>query len=163
MTSQNIKKVVIPFSELPGADSTNFFYNVRYRLVSEDKNRTSHWSRVYNIQASVDVDGNPLMPTLDYHYTKENAFDSLGGTVKQINLNWIIPVQYEQFREFDIFVKRYTGTWSDYSYLSTIKGHNYTIPEIAGETKIKVLVQTPVYPKEISASSKLFETVEIVL
>jgi hypothetical protein len=49
MPDANIKKVRIPKSFLPPVDSDNLAYNLRYRIISEDKNRTSHWSPVYNV------------------------------------------------------------------------------------------------------------------
>lgn len=42
-----IKKVIIPLSELPADSPILDGYLVRFRIVSEDKNRTSHWSPIY--------------------------------------------------------------------------------------------------------------------
>lgn len=40
---EQIKKVIVPIEELPAlADGEQYF--VRYRIVSEDQNRTSSWS-----------------------------------------------------------------------------------------------------------------------
>ena len=41
------KKIVIPKSSLPPVDSNTGSYIVRYRFVSEDKNRVSHWSPTF--------------------------------------------------------------------------------------------------------------------
>ncbi len=46
---QGIKKVIIPKAKLPGFFGENRKYILRYRLISEDKNRTSHWSPAYKI------------------------------------------------------------------------------------------------------------------
>ena len=50
MTSadNNIKKITVLQSSLPSTSN----YTVRYRFVSEDKNRTSHWSPTYEIDTS---------------------------------------------------------------------------------------------------------------
>ena len=48
MADANIKKVTIKRSSLPPVDHDSQKYNIRYRIVSEDKNRSSHWSLVYN-------------------------------------------------------------------------------------------------------------------
>lgn len=47
------KKVKIPLSSLPPADSDNK-YLIRYRIISSDKNQTSAWSPLYS------VDGLPI-------------------------------------------------------------------------------------------------------
>ena len=45
-----IKKAKIPNSELPAISSDTEGYSVRYRVISEDKNRVSHWSPLYLIK-----------------------------------------------------------------------------------------------------------------
>jgi hypothetical protein len=161
----SIKRIVIPFSELPGADSQNFSYNVRYRIISDDKNRVSHWSRIYNIDASIDVDGNPVIPALVYSTVNENAVPSGGGVIETVRLNWQVPAENEQFRMFDIFLKRCaSGACSEaYEYLATTTGNNYTVAKSGSETHFQFLVQTPVYPKEVTASAQLFETDPITI
>ena len=161
----NLKRVVIPFSELPGADSQNFSYNVRYRIVSDDKNRVSHWSRIYNIDASVDINGDPVIPAFVYSTVSEDATPPGGGILKTIRLNWQVPVANEQFRMFDIFVKRCASgaCTEDYEYLATTTGNNYTVSKVGSETHLQLLVQTPVYPKVLTASAQLFETDPISL
>ena len=162
MADLNIKKVTIPKEELPSIDGSSFSYNIRYRIVSDDKNRSSHWSRVYNLDAATDVTGTNLIPSLDYNYVKENA-NNASGPVKVVRLSWIIPVDYANFKIFDIFIKRkISGVWdASYSYLGTASTNNYTITELGTETQIQVLVQTPTYPKAISTAAKLFETIQI--
>lgn len=44
MADSNIKKVRIKKADLPPMSSAENGYVVRYRIVSEDKNRVSHWS-----------------------------------------------------------------------------------------------------------------------
>jgi hypothetical protein len=48
MADANIKKVTIKRSSLPPVDHDSQKYNIRYRIISEDKNRNSHWSSIYN-------------------------------------------------------------------------------------------------------------------
>jgi hypothetical protein len=45
-----IKKAKIPVAELPAISSETEGYSLRYRVISEDKNRVSHWSPVYLIR-----------------------------------------------------------------------------------------------------------------
>jgi len=46
MADQGIKKAKVSQSTLPSIDVNLQGYAVRYRIISEDKNRTSHWSPV---------------------------------------------------------------------------------------------------------------------
>ena len=154
MADASIKKVIIPKSDLPSIDGTNFSYNVRYRLVSEDKNRTSHWSRIYNISALTQVPGT----SFDYSYIKETVTTG-SGTNTAIRLNWIIPIDYVG-TTFDIFVKRDSNP---YTYYATAFTNAYTILRESTETSITVLIQIPTYPKVETPSAKLLETAAITV
>lgn len=151
----NIKKVIIPKSELPAIESNNFSYNIRFRIVSEDKNRISHWSPIYNVDATEQIPsaGNKLV----YSYVKENATDSDGNTIKSVRINWIVPLDLG-INFFDVFVKRDSDP---YQYIGTTASNTYTIFEEGTETHIKVAVQAPTYPKQINSNAYLFETVQI--
>lgn len=164
MTTSTIKKVVIPFYELPGAYRNDFVYNIRYRIVSEDKNRASHWSRVYSLDAQYAVDGTPLIPSLDYSYVKESA-SSPSGTINTVRLNWRIPPTLDRFSLFDIYLKRCASgaCTEEYGYFATTSLNGYTITQLGSETHIQALVQIPVYPKKVSAQGTLFETDPIAL
>ena len=45
-----IKKAKIPVDELPPISSETEGYSLRYRVISEDKNRVSHWSPLYLVK-----------------------------------------------------------------------------------------------------------------
>lgn len=47
MADANIKKVRIPYADLPPINASSEGYNIRYKFVSDDRNRTSHWSPLY--------------------------------------------------------------------------------------------------------------------
>jgi hypothetical protein len=49
MADAGIKKVIISKKNLPSIFGTDQKYVVRYRIVSEDRNRTSHWSAQYKL------------------------------------------------------------------------------------------------------------------
>lgn len=56
MADSGIKNVRIFRSNLPTV-ALNGDYLIRYRIVSEDKNKTSHWSQIYSITNTyVDAD-----------------------------------------------------------------------------------------------------------
>jgi hypothetical protein len=49
MANETIKKFKTPIEDMPPISSTTEGYSLRYRVISSDKNRTSHWSPVYLI------------------------------------------------------------------------------------------------------------------
>ena len=49
MAEEVIKKIKITQDNLPTINSITEKYDIRYRVISEDKNRTSHWSQIINI------------------------------------------------------------------------------------------------------------------
>lgn len=51
MADAGIKKVTVLNEDLPIINSEIAGYGVRYRIVSEDRNRVSHWSPVYFLDA----------------------------------------------------------------------------------------------------------------
>ena len=49
MSDPGIKQYRIPITDMPPVSSVTEGYSLRYRIVSQDKNRTSHWSPLYLI------------------------------------------------------------------------------------------------------------------
>lgn len=154
MADANIKKVTIAKSDLPSIIGTDFTYNVRYRVLSEDKNRSSHWSQIYNLSATTQIP----VTNLSYSYVKETVNTS-GGTTTAIRLNWIVPSTLG-INTFDIFVKRDGGS---YTYYGTAFTNTYVVTRESTETSIQILVQAPTYPKAETASAKLFATAAITV
>lgn len=152
MADANIKKVVIPKSELPVIDGSTFSYNMRYRIVSEDKNRTSHWSKIHQVSA-VGV------TSVSWHYIKQNLSNSSGGITKSIRFDWAIPVGYEN-KGYDIFIKKCSSSacTEDYEYVMTSEANNYIFIKSDNETDVQITVQVPTYPKNINTSARLFES-----
>lgn len=154
-----VKKVIIPKSELPEIDVTNFTYNVRYRVISDDKNRISHWSRIHNINASSQI---PVAP-YNYHYVVEQLKNSSGALIKSVRFTWIVPVAY-QYSSYDIYLKDDSvGNNGLYNYYGTSYTNSYTIMPPVSATQIEVIVQAPTYPKVKTDASQLFSTVVIPL
>ena len=91
MASPGIKKVIIPKADLPPVGDVNEYY-VRYRIVSEDKNRSSHWSPVSIIKSDTLV---PLS-------TSVNITTPTSGA-KNINIVW--EDETKLYSKYDIFTK----------------------------------------------------------
>jgi hypothetical protein len=162
MADENIKKVIIPYAELPAIYGDTFTYNIRYRIISEDRNRQSHWSRIYSINASTNNDGEPLINPYSYNYIKETVTTD-SGTTTNIRISWQITPGYTVptvLSTYDIFVKRDTGAWT---YLDTTSAQTYSVLRTGSETTITIAVQAPTYPKERSTSAELFVTSAITV
>ncbi len=140
MTSPDngIKKVIIPKSKLPGFFAENKKYILRYRFISEDKNRTSHWSPVYKIIAED-------TPT---EILNSMVIDT---TNKLINLVWEPQSGME---EYYIYVNWNNTNWEYYAKTSQT---NYSIVYDSSKTYIKVAVQPKTIPLTRLIGSDLFE------
>ena len=136
---QGIKKIIIPKSKLPGFFGENRQYVLRYRFISEDKNRTSHWSPAYKIVAED---------------TPSEILNSLiiDTTNKVINLAWEPQANME---EYFIYLKWNNSGWQYYTKTSQT---NYSIVYSPDKTYIHIAVQTATIPLEKFNNAQLFET-----
>lgn len=143
MADNGIKKVTISKSDLPAFNSTYNQYVVRYRIISEDRNKTSHWSPQYKLTA-------PSVTRIEYSYSKDIAN-------KLITFVWKPTIDAHNF---DVFVKWNGGNWL---YASTVSTTTYAaiIPDNA--TKVMVAVQVPTFPKNRLTTATFFESSEISL
>jgi hypothetical protein len=118
-----IKKAKILKENLPAINSINNTYSVRYRIVSEDKNRVSSWSPVYSIE-----------PNYIYVPGKINVSSSSGvvrvawdSVTIKIGQNII-----RQAKDYDIYIK-----WSksdglgDWIYVERISSNStsFVVPD----------------------------------
>ncbi len=135
---QGIKKIIIPKSKLPGFFGENKTYILRYRFISEDKNRTSHWSPAYKIIAED---------------TPSEILNSMvvDTTNRIVNLAWEPQSNIE---EYFIYVKWNNGNWQYYTKTTQT---NYSIVYDVTKTYIKVAVQAKTIPLERFIGSELFE------
>ena len=147
MPDAGIKKVTIFKNELPAVNANNVSYSVRYRIVSEDKNRFSAWSPIFDLVA-------PATTLLDYSITV-NSSSSL------VTVAWN-PKPELGLSNYDLFV-RWIGSGTDnttnypWAFVSTTPNNSYlfafpaSIPNPAGGTEaveyIEVAVQRPTYQK----------------
>jgi hypothetical protein len=130
-----IKKAIIPKSSLPAINSNTSGYAVRYRIVSEDKNRTSHWS--------------PIVDTNSVQIQSVSGALSITSTI--ITAVWgdeLNRPAYDIFVKFDsgAFVYHGTSTVHSYSFLNT------------GTTSVHVKVQVASSIKEVKAELVIFDS-----
>lgn len=186
MVDAGIKKVTIKSAELPYIQFTKIYnsvaarteidqlyYNFRYRIISEDKNRFSHWSPSEKI----------IMPTLKdapppqvspYPYSSSSRISITTSTTgnggqKIVNITWTKPGDFESTDFEKIFNKigiydiwiRWNGSnttnptaagWSDWQYTATISANNFsilipTLPVVGVAKSIDFAIQIPTTEK----------------
>ena len=97
-----IKRVVVPRSGLPPVNIVNdpknnsqkMVYFFRYRVVSEDKNRASHWSPNYRV----------VLPPLSSEDTSQisKATTRIGNVRTTV---WSLPPKLSNLTQFDIYYR----------------------------------------------------------
>lgn len=138
--SEIIKKVAVPQNELPAIGKITGQYIVRYRIISEDKNRSSHWSPNYIIETE------PLSE-IQHKVNK----DIPNGTIEAL---WTPPATLGLF-SFDVYLRWSGGAWN---YATTVSNTSYKTPILNGATSVQVAVQVPTKDKSRLISATLFES-----
>jgi hypothetical protein len=118
MANEVIKKVKVEQDSLPTLSSLTEKYDVRYRIVSEDKNRTSHWSPIVTIDPQ-------------YVYVSGNISIVSSGitTVAWDTVTIKIGTQViRQAKDYDVWVKwsRAAGN-GDWNYVQRISGNSISL------------------------------------
>jgi hypothetical protein len=118
MANDIIKKIKIEQDNLPTISSLTEKYDVRYRIISEDKNRTSHWSPIVAID-----------PGYTYESGNISIVSSGITTVAWDSVTVKIGAQtIRQAKDYDVWVK-----WSkaagngDWNYVQRISGNSINL------------------------------------
>ena len=135
MADAGIKKLTIPKSQLPPVNDNNE-YVLRYRILSDDKNRTSHYSSIFTTVA------NAVVPVSGSLSVSGNNLIATWGTF----LNR--PIKY------DIFVKFDNG---NYVYHGIALAHTYGFLK-TGTINVRVAVQVEGINKTRNAGLTIFES-----
>lgn len=184
MVDSNIKKIIIKNNELPlvSYNDEELYYDIRYRVITEDKNRVSHWSEVTRISV-------PPTSQADLPYTTTSRINvytvNTGSGNKAITATWTYPKEPEEFNPnaykaelerrfaqvsfFDIFVRwsnDLTGSvWTDWVYETTISANTFNIaakttPSVA--KRIQVGIQIPTSYRVYEPRLELFNVVHTI-
>ena len=168
MADSGIKQVVIENSELPAIQLTTaynesterdeigiLYYDFRYRVVSEDKNRYSHWSPIIRYP----------MPELTspFPYTAANRFSiSKSGNPEVINAVWSFPGEaenpsdlekiYANTRSFDVWLRWNNNNttdlndpgWEPWEFEANVSSNNFSIlKRDASVKRVEIAIQVP--------------------
>ena len=135
MADAGIKKVIIKKSSLPPIDYNYVGYVFKYRVISEDKNRTSHWS--------------PINIVLD------NSIAAVSGAV-QISSSIVSAVWGDELNrpKYDVFVG-FDGATATYHGTTSI--HSYQFIK-TGTTNVRVIIQIESSQKTLNASLQIYNS-----
>lgn len=139
MADAGIKNITIKKDDLPPIGPSRN-YSVRYRIISEDKNRVSHWSPVYNViaQAPATVPG------------------AIGVAANTVSATWTDAPNNSDKEAYDVFVS-FDG--QPYFYHGTCYNHYYQFLN-TGTSTVSVTIQIEGIRKEINAELVIFEGTE---
>ncbi len=139
MADAGIKKVTIKMDDLPPLGKNNNII-LRYRIISEDRNRMSHWSPQYNLIADA-----PSQVTGDIE---------VGS--KTITVVWTDSIHRDDREAYDIFVKFDGG---DYNYFGTSYVHGFSFLK-SGTSTVSVAIQLEGIVKERNTLLTIYEGTE---
>jgi hypothetical protein len=169
VANEVIKKVKIASADLPliqfttltaGSPSRteidDLYYDFRYRIVSQDKNRTSAWSSIERLVM-------PDVPT-PFPYTSDQriSISENGGNPKVITAIWTKPLAadnpsdyentFNKINIYDVWI-RWTETnnateessgWTSWSYVTTVSSNTFSIVKPDADYKtVEVAIQIP--------------------
>jgi hypothetical protein len=115
-----IKKAKFPASSLPAIDAKTNGYLVRFRVVSDDRNRKSAWSPIYVVEAN-------------YDYGIGNAGKSVSGNI--MSLAWD-KVSVMNDGDLVRYINAY-DIWISYD------GETFTYHSSTTETSSNIILTTP--------------------
>jgi hypothetical protein len=157
-----IKKAKVLKEDLPAFNSNDLGYFVRYRIVSSDKNRSSHWSPYYFLQTGA-IQPVPCSVTVS------------GTSPKVLNLVWQHPKIAEDsaeteisiFKQYDIYIRTNLSFNPDdlnplngFYYLSSPSSTQFSTLLPTGISWFQVAVQVPTYPKTYSTDAAIFTSAQ---
>jgi hypothetical protein len=170
MVDAGIKQIRIKKSEFPLVQFTTTYnnslnreeveglhYDFRYRVVSEDKNRSSHWSGIIRYPMPDVTTPFPFTATNRFSISDTNTTDS-----KLITAVWSFPGDSENpsdyvkfFRDttqYDVWIRWNNNNttnlndagWTHWEYEATISSNSFSILKKDGNVKrIEIAVQVP--------------------
>ena len=135
MADSNIKKFRIPKSSIPPIDHDTSKYNVRYRVISEDKNRVSHWSPIYNSEG-------------------QSVIATNGALLISETILTVVWGDENNHPAYDIFVS-FDG--DPFFYHGTSLVHSYSFLN-EGDVSVRIKVQLVSSKKEIKSSLNIYDS-----
>lgn len=145
MADDNIKKIIIPQASLPPINSDEEKYVVRFRIISDDRNRVSHWSPQYLIA--------PEALTL-----VDNSGITLTAANGMINVQW--DTEPGSNASYDVWTAFGTqsGSTGLPEYKATVTGNYISLPIPTGQVSAQVFIQNMSVPRKYMPSLVIAQT-----
>jgi hypothetical protein len=180
MVDQNIKKVRILKKDLPNyiGNDDELFYQMRYRVISEDKNRSSHWSPIHRLGSTstydeVGFDINNFDTTGISHNVsidKPNHMASITWTMPALLIlnpnptpeEKILQEQQASIKSFDVYIQRQIGgVWEDWTWVGVSQGTQYSMTYPISATHLRFRIQKVTQIKQaFSAATYLISDIQ---
>lgn len=135
MADDNIKKIIIPQSSLPPINSDEEKYVVRFRIISDDRNRSSHWSPQYLVS--------PTELTL-----QDNSGISLTSANGMISVQWDTDPGTTGIYDVWVAWGTQSGSTGLPEYKATVSGNYISLPIPAGQVSAQVFIQNMSVPRK---------------
>lgn len=163
MADRNIKQVRISRDNLPPINADQGKYVVRYRIISSDRNRISHWSPQFLVS--------PTPPNFEAAEDKNIAI-SIAGSTLVVKWNISAKAQAEfnknpnlELTTYDVYLAwGLSPTSTDpLQYFSTSSGNYLTIPIETGKESVRIVVQSITYPRLYTPSVAIADSGVVAL
>jgi hypothetical protein len=158
MVDSNIKKVTILKKDLPNyiGDNSSLSYEIRYRVVSEDRNRSSHWSPIYKVGETstydeVGFDIEDIAGTSIPHNVyidDSNHLAAITWTMPSLlitnptNEQKLTQVYEGSLKSFDVYVQwKISGSYGDWIWVGISNGKYDMKYPSTGPTHMKFRIQ----------------------
>jgi hypothetical protein len=134
MAKEVIKKARILESRLPAINSVTEGYEVRYRVISEDKNRTSHWSPIFLVQPEFTYVPGTI------HHTKAGDVSTVAWNSVEIKKGLTL---IKEAMTYDVWVRWDRGDSGDWQYRSRVDTSSISLITPSTYTKNSVVQGSP--------------------
>lgn len=118
MANEIIKKARILENRLPAINSITEGYEIRYRVISEDKNRTSHWSPIFLVKPEFTYVSGTI------HHTKAGDVSTVAWNSVQIKKGTTL---IKEAMSYDVWVKWDRGDSGDWAYRSRVDSSSISL------------------------------------
>ena len=144
--AEEIRKIIIPQGQLPPINGETGSYRVRYRIVSDDRNRVSAWTNMYELSPAPRAEEDLLSVTLEV--ISNVAY-----------VSWPTTAQGEQY---DVYMSSGSTEESVGSntavYKATVSSNYISIPVPSEASFVQFFIQLSSVPRQYVDSSLLGKT-----
>lgn len=116
-----IKKSIVSREDLPPINTEIDGYAVRYRIISEDKNKVSSWSNVYTVRPPLFYSSNQLFVSKQSSHVSliwDPVKISQSANAEYSSVAGVIGIQ----KEYDVWVRWSKSDLGDWAYSERVEG-----------------------------------------